>query len=272
MALSINSNAALFSARFLNSSQNSLQTAQERLSSGKRINRASDDAAGLAIAAQLANQLLGSQQAYRNTNDAISLSQTAESSISELQNISQRVRELAMQSANGSLGDTERAFLQQEVSALQEEASNIISNSEFNNTGLLNQNGSIDIQIGGNEGRSVSVSTTDLAAQLTADGFFSVDISTANDAQTALGAIDASVDTLVRQRSEFGAFTNRLEAVGRNLQAEAESLAATRSRIEDADYAMEITSRTTALMLQNAGIASIAQGNINSQMALQLLK
>ena len=272
MPLSINNNASLFSARFLNNSQNNLQTAQERLSSGKRINRAQDDAAGLAIAARLATQLLGSQKAYENANNAISLTQTGEASISELQNITQRIRELSIQSANGSLGDTERQYLQAEVTQLQEEATSIINSAEFNGVKLLSSDSSIDIQVGNDAGDTISVETTDLQTALTNSGFFSVDISTANGAQTALNALDASLDPLLQQRSNFGAFTNRLESIGRNLEVEAESTAAARSRIEDADYAAEIASRTSSLILQNAGLASLAQGNVSSQLAAQLLK
>ena len=272
MAISINNNASLFTARFLNNSQNNLQTAQERLSSGKRINRAADDAAGLAIAARLTTQLLGSQQSYRNTYDGVSFTQTAEASISELQNITQRIRELSVQSANGTLGDTERQFLQQEVSGLQEEAQSIITSAEFSGNQFLATDGSIDIQAGENSSSTISIQTTDLLAKLSNDGFFSVDISTANGVQTALGALDASTDSLVQQRADFGAAANRLESAGRSLEVEAESLAASRSRIEDADYAAEMASRTSSLILQNAGLASQAQGYVSSRLATMLLK
>ena len=272
MAISINNNASLFSARFLNNSQNNLQTAQERLSSGKRINRAADDAAGLAIAARLATQLLGTEQAYRNTNNGVSFTQTAEASISELQSITQRIGELAVQSANGALGDTDRQFLQQEVSGLQQEAQSIINSAEFSGNRFLAEDGSIDIQVGADNSSTISIQTTDLLARLTSNGFFSVDISTANGAQTALGALNASTDALVQQRADFGAAANRLESTGRSLEVEAESLAASRSRIEDADYAAEIASRTSSLMLQNAGLAVQAQGYVSSRLASTLLK
>jgi flagellin len=272
MAIAINNNASLFSARFLNNTQNNLQTAQERLSSGKRINRAQDDAAGLAIAARLATQLLGSQQAYDNAYNAISLAQTAEGSMSELQNITQRIRELSIQASNGTLNNSQREFLQLEVSSLQEEAANIIDTAEFNGKKLLSSDANIEIQVGNGADDRMTIETNDLRAALTNSGFFSVDISTANGAQTALNALDASMDPLLEQRSNFGAITNRLESVGRSLEVEAESIAASKSRIEDADYASEIASRTNSLILQNAGLASIAQGNVSSQLAAQLLK
>ncbi len=271
MALAINSNASLFSTRFLNNSQDNLQTAQERLSSGKRVNKAQDDAAALAIAARLATQLLGSQQAYDNAQNAISLAQTAESSMSELQNITQRLRELSVQSANGTLNDSQRDFLQLEVSQLQEEAANIINSAEFNGQKLLSEDNNIEVQVGTGADERISVKTTDLRTALTNSGFFSVNISTANGAQTALNALDASMDPLLEQRANFGVITNQLESISKSLEIEAESLAASKSRIEDADYAAEIASRTTALFLQNAGLASVAQGSVSSQLASQLL-
>ena len=269
--LKIDSTPALFSSRFLNNNQNQLQQAMERLSSAKRINRASDDAAGLAIAAKLTTQLLGSQQAYKNTNDAISLAQTGDAAITELSNISQRIAELAVQSSNGIYNDTDRASLQAEVSQLQQEAQNIVNSAEFNGQKLLSGGEDIQIQVGDEAGSTVTLNTANLQAELTTAGLFSVDISTANGAEDALGAIAASLDTIVKSRSEFGAFTNRLESVGRQLLVDAESTAASRSRIEDADYAAEMAARTRSLILQDAGLASIAQGNIANGLVTRLL-
>ena len=269
--LKIDSTATLFSSRFLNNNQNQLQQAMERLSSAKRINRASDDAAGLAIAAQLTTQLLGSQQAYKNTNDAISLAQTGDAAITELSNISQRIGELAVQSANGIYSDADRESLQAEVSQLQQEAQNIVESAEFNGQKLLSGGENIEIQAGNDAGNTISINTANLQAELTTAGLFSVDVSTSNDAQNALGAIEASLDSIVKSRSEFGAFTNRLESVSRQLLVEAESTAAARSRIEDADYAVETAERTRSLILQDAGLASIAQGNISNGLVTRLL-
>ncbi len=272
MAISINNNAQLFGINRLNNAQNGLQTASERLSSGKRINRASDDAAGLAIAAQLANQLLGSQAAYRNTNDGISLVQTAEGALSEVSSITQRIRELAIQSSTGTLNDTDRANLQLEVDQLQEQTAQIFTSTEFNGRAILNENGSLDFQVGPDAGDQLSITTTDLNAQFTAIGFFSVDISTANGAETALSALDASLDTLNQSRADFGAAANRMESVGRGLEISAENTAATRSRIEDADYAAEMAARTSSLILQNAGLANLSQANLSGGLVSQLLK
>lgn len=272
MAIQINNNAHLFSISRLNSTQNTLQTATERLSSGKRINRAADDAAGLAIAAQMATQILGSQTAYRNTNDGISLVQTAEGALSEVSEINQRIRELAVQSSNGILNDDDRAALQAEVTQLQEQVSQIFSTTEFNGQAILGDNTTVELQVGNEAGDQVSINTTDLNAELTSLGFFSVDVSTANGAQTALSALDATADTLNRSRSDFGAISNRLESIGRSLEVETENLAASRSRIEDADIAAEVATQTSSLILQNAGLASLTQANVSNTLVERLLK
>jgi len=272
MALSINGNDSLFAANRLNRPQNNIQTANERLSSGKRINRAGDDAAGLAIAAQLATQLLGSQTGSRNASDGISLVQTAEGAISELSNITQRINEIAIQSSNGTLSDDNRASLQLEVSQLQEEATRIIDTTEFNGQKILSQNGSIDLQVGGSASDKVSINTTDLNAQLVSSGFFTIDVSTANGAKDALSALDASIDSLTTSRSNFGATANRLESTIRGLANESENLAAAKSRIVDADYAVEVANRTSALIQQQGGLAALSQANLSNSIVTQLLK
>jgi len=272
MALSINGNDSLFAANRLNRPQNNIQTANERLSSGKRINRAGDDAAGLAIAAQLATQLLGSQTGSRNASDGISLVQTAEGAISELSNITQRINEIAIQSSNGTLSDDNRASLQLEVSQLQEEATRIIDTTEFNGQKILSQNGSIDLQVGGSASDKVSINTTDLNTQLVSSGFFTIDVSTANGAKDALSALDASIDSLTTSRSNFGATANRLESTIRGLANESENLAAAKSRIVDADYAVEVANRTSALIQQQGGLAALSQANLSNSIVTQLLK
>ena len=269
--LKIDNSFALNTSRFLNNNQNQLQQSMERLSSAKRINRASDDAAGLAIAAQLTSQLLGSQQAYNNANNAISMVQTGDAAISELSNISQRISELAVQSANGIYNDSDRAALQAEVSQLTEEAQNIVNSAEFNGQKLLSGGEDIQIQVGNEAGNTVTITTPNLQAQLATAGLFSVDVSTVNGARDAIGQVEASLDTIVKSRSEFGAISNRFEAVSRQLLVEAESTAASRSRIEDADYAAETAARTRSLILQDAGLASLAQGNLSKGIVTQLL-
>jgi len=272
MPLTVSNNTYLFSNKGLNKSQKTLQTATDRLSSAKRINRAADDAAGLAIVAQLNSQILGSQSAYRNTNDGISLLQTAQGALSEINNITQRIRELSIQAANGTLNDDSRAALQAEVGQLQQQVSQIFASTEFNGQPLFSNPGSINIQSGDDPANQLTISTSDLYSQFSDNGFFSVDISTANGAETAISALDASLDTLNRNRSEFGATANRLESVGRSQQIENESLTASRSRIEDADYAAELAQQTSSLILQNAGLANLSQASVSSQMVSQLLK
>ncbi len=272
MPITINSLAQTYAANRLNGSQNDLFSSSEKLSSAKRINRASDDAAGLAIAARLATQLLGSQQAYRNSNDAISYAQTAEGAVSELGDITQRVRELSVQAVNGTLTDSDRKNIQTEVDQLQQEATRILENSEFNGQSLFDGNGGIDVQVGSNSGDNISLQTQDLLQQVTDSGFFDIDVSTAAGAAAALGVTDQTLTVLNQSSSEYGSFSNRLESVGRSLQVEAESLAASKSRIMDADYAQETTDRTRSLIQQNAGLASLAQANISSDLASYLLR
>ncbi|MGD2119609.1 MAG: flagellin [Chromatiales bacterium] len=272
MAIGIDSASSLFGQNQLNQAHNRLQTSSERLASGKRINKAADDAAGLALAARLANQLLGTNQAQRNTLDGISLAQTAEGALTEVGEITQRMRELAVQSSNGTLSNEDRSSLQAEFSELQAEASRIFSVTEFNGQPLLNQNTSIDIQVGPEAGDLISVSTKDLATQLTTDGFFSADISTAQGAQDALSALNTSLDSVSQNRADFGAISNRFETVIRGLQNNAENVAASQSRIADADYAAETGNRTRDLIQQNASLSMTAQANVTANIAAQLLK
>ena len=272
MSITINDLASTFAANRLNRSQNGLQDSFAKLSSGKRVNSAADDAAGLAIATQLAAQLLGSQQAYNNSNNAISYVQTAEGALGEVDNISQRIRELSVQASNGILSDQDRQNIQTEVTQLQEEAARIFSSTEFNGQNPFTENGSVTFQVGNDAGDSVSLQTADLQQQFTDLGFFDIDVSTAAGAQSALGVIDQGLDVINSSRSDYGAFNNRMEAVGRNLLIESENLAASQSRIMDADYAAETANRTRNLILQNAGIASLAQANVSSGLATYLLK
>ncbi len=272
MPITINDIAATFSTNRLNRSQNDLFSASERLSSAKRINRASDDAAGLAIAAQLATQLLGSEQAYRNSNDAISYAQTAEGALGEVNNISQRIRELSVQAANGTLSDSDRQVIQSEVEQLQEEAASIFSSTEFNGQNPFTQNGSVDFQVGNDAGETVSLQTSDLQQQFDDIGFFDINVTTQAGAQDALAVTDQALGVVNASRSDYGAFSNRIESVGRNLLVEAENLAASQSRIMDADYAAETANRTRSMILQDAGLASLAQANVSNGLASYLLR
>jgi len=279
MPLIINSNlASLNATRNLNRTQGSLQTSLQRLSSGLRINSAKDDASGLAIVEGFTKQIRGNAVAIRNAGDGISLGQTAETSLGQVANNLQRIRELAVQAANGAIGDTERQQVQKEVDQLTQELSRIIQTSEFNGTALLSAASTLNFQVGfdGAANNRVSVSTTAVtgitgyAASLTATG--TVNVSTSAGASAAIGSIDTAITTITNTRATFGAVQNRFEAVIANLEAFNESLTAARSRIQDADFAAETANLTRAQILQQAGVSVLAQANSLPQTALALLQ
>lgn len=276
MAVIVNSNLASLNAqRNLESSQSSLNQSLQRLSSGLRINSAKDDAAGLFIAEQLTRDIRGTNQAVRNASDGISLGQTAEGALGEIGNNLQRIRELAVQSANSTTGD--RTGIQAEVDQLTQEISRIVQTTEFAGNGLLSAVSSLTFQVGarGEASNQLSVSTLSItgiagyAADLAATG--TVDVSTEAAASGALNDLSSALDTVNQSRATFGALQNRFEAVISNLQNYAENLTAARSRIQDADFAAETANLTRAQILQQAGVSILAQANTLPQTALSLL-
>lgn len=279
MAIIVNSNLASLNAqRNLESSQNSLNQSLQRLSSGLRINSAKDDAAGLFISEQLTRDIRGTNQAVRNAADGISLGQTAEGALSEIGNNLQRIRELAVQSANATTND--RKGIQAEVDQLTQEISRIIQTTEFAGNSLLNAAGgseTLTFQVGasGTASNQLTISTVSMtgiagyAASLTATG--TVNVSNAANASAALSALSTALDTVNQSRATYGALQNRFEAVISNLQNYAENLTAARSRIQDADFAAETANLTRAQILQQAGVSILAQANTLPQTALSLL-
>lgn len=276
MALIINSNIASLNAqRNLNESQNSLNTSLQRLSSGLRINSAKDDAAGLFVAGQLTRDIRGINQAVRNAGDGISLGQTAEGALGEIANNLQRIREIAVQASNDTVGNSDG--LQLEVNQLTQEISRIIATTNFNGVDLLSGGGSVNFQVGasGAANNQISISLDNLtsinafAANLTATG--TIDVSTTAAASAALSDLSDDIDTVNGARATYGAIQNRFEAVISNLQNYAENLTAARSRIEDADFASETANLTRAQILQQAGVSILAQANTLPQTALTLL-
>ncbi len=276
MALIINTNVASLNAqRNLNESQNSLNTSLERLSSGLRINSAKDDAAGLFVAGQLTRDIRGINQAVRNAGDGISLGQTAEGALGEIANNLQRIRELAVQASNDTVGNADG--LQAEVDQLTQEISRIVATTNFNGTDLLSGGATVNFQVGasGAANNQISIDLTELtgleafAADLTAVD--TIDISTTANASAALADLSDDIDTVNEARATYGAIQNRFEAVISNLQNYAENLTAARSRIEDADFAAETANLTRAQILQQAGTSILAQANTLPQAALQLL-
>jgi flagellin len=272
MALSINTNIASMNAtRKLGISTHQLGTTFERLSSGLRVNGAKDDAAGLAIATRMTGQIRGMNMAIRNTNDAVSLVQIAEGALDETTNALQRMRELAVQSANGTMNTSDRASLNLEVLQLRSEIQRISTTTKFNGLSLLNgaQAGGIDFQVGANAGESLTVSVA--SAGGVALSVATTTVSTANKASTALNQIDVALDSVSDIRASLGAYQNRFESLMANLSNIVENTSAARSRIMDADIAKETANLTKGAIMQQASTAILAQANQQPQIALQLL-
>ena len=273
MAQVINTNIASLNAqRNLSRSQSTLNTSLQRLSSGMRINSAKDDAAGLAISERFTAQIRGLNQAVRNSNDGISLAQTAEGALGEVTNNLQRVRELAVQSVNATNSASDRSAMQQEVSQLIAEIDRVASQTNFNGVKLLDGSfTSQAFQVGANVGETITVSAiTDATADgLGIDGGTVASVSGANSLITA---IDTALGTVNGTRATLGAVQNRFESVVTSLQTSSESLSAARSRIQDTDFASETANLTKSQILQQAGMAMMAQANSLPQSVLSLLQ
>ena len=279
----INTNLASLNAqRNLAASQGSLSTSMQRLSSGLRVNSAKDDAAGLAIAERMNAQVRGMTVAMRNSNDGISLAQTAEGALGKIAENLQRMRELAVQSANDTNGTSDRAALDQEYKQLAEENQRVILSTKFNGQELLtgkggsNADGKFAFQVGANTEASdtVTIETTDMEAELgdTAGPGVPGLGTTATEAHGQIDAIDVALDAVNLMRSTFGASQNRFEAIISNLQVASENQSAARSRIMDADFAVETANLSRAQILQQAGTSMVAQANQQPQSVLALLQ
>jgi len=265
MSLRIQTNVEAFNAhRNLVSTSNNLAKAMERLSSGYRINRAADDAAGLAISERLRAQVRGIGQAQRNAQDAVSLVQTAEGSLDEVHSMLQRTRELAVQYKNGSLSTEDRESIQNEVNQLASEVERIGKSTEFNGIKLLNEGSTITFQVGANDGEAITVSTISLGEKVEAKAF---ELGGAED----IKEIDAAIAAVSTQRAEFGAVQNRLEHTLNNLAVYQENLSASESRIRDVDMASEMVEFTKLQILQQAGTSMLAQAQQSGSSVLKLL-
>ncbi|MEO5327800.1 MAG: flagellin FliC [Magnetococcus sp. THC-1_WYH] len=277
MALAINTNMTSINAqRHLLKSTSELGKTFERLSSGLRINRAADDAAGLSISTRMTAQVRGTNQAVRNANDAISLVQVAEGALDETTNALQRMRELAVQAANDTLIAGDRRDLQDELEQMVSEIDRIAIDTEFNNQKLLSggYETAKKFQVGQDAGQTIAMSimratAASLISYTATTG--KVTISTQALANTAIGRIDSALDSVSDIRSKLGSFQNRFEAVIANLSSMVENTSAARSRILDADIATETANLTKNAILQQAGTAILAQANQQPQIALQLL-
>lgn len=277
--ISVQTNLSSINAqRHLSGTKLALDGSMMKLSSGLRINRAGDDAAGLAISENLKGQIRSLSQAERNANDGISLLQTAEGSMNEVSGILIRMRELAMQSATDTLGDRERTFLQQEFGQLMTEIDRIASVTEFNGRNLLDGTATgLDFQVGINNATGDRI-TANLDAMnsgtlgtSTGPALSTLDISSKAGAQAALGVIDTSISDVSSERADIGALENRLQVTIKNLQSARESLSAANSRIRDTDLASETANMTRANILMQAGVTVLGQANQSPSIALSLL-
>ena len=273
MGIRINTNvSSINTRRHLANSTNAFNKSMEKLSSGLRINRAGDDAAGLAISESLKSDIRALDQASRNAADGISLVQTGEGAMDEVSSILLRMKELAEQSLNGTLSNTDRGYLNSEFSALKDEIDRISESTEFNGVKLLDGNGgSVNIQVGIGTGTSDTVAIDLGTARDTTQLGLSATIDSTSGATTAMDQIDAAISTVTSARSDFGAIQNRLESSIRNINMTSENLAAANSRIRDVDVAQETSRMTSYQILQQAGVAMLAQANASTGLAMNLL-
>jgi len=305
MPQSINTNLISLNAqRNLSSSQSSLATSMQRLSSGLRVNSAKDDAAGLAIAERMGSQVRGMNVAMRNANDAISLAQTGEGALGKVSDIFQRMRELAVQSSNGTNTTADRVSLNQEFVQLSQEATRTLGGTQFNGLNVLATTADSTFQIGANNTSTVDritvkafdwtstnqagitdvlgsavLSGTDIGSYNSATSTYTAGtdaptnlITDATSARTAIANLDNAINSVNSQRATFGAIQNRFENVVSTLQVASENQNAAKSRIMDADYATETSNLSRANILQQAGNAMVAQANQLPQQVLALLR
>ncbi len=287
MPQTINTNLVSLNAqRNLSTSQSQLSTSMQRLSSGLRVNSAKDDAAGLAIAERMNTQVRGMNVAMRNANDGISMAQVGEGALGKVSDLFQRMRELAVQSANGTNDGDDRISLNEEFVQLAQEATRTLGGTQFNGQNILASTEASTFQIGANNDTALDrlsvqgFNWTDAAeittllgnAVITGTETPGMQISDLAGAQTVIDAIDGALDAINSQRAEFGAVQNRFENVISNLLGAAENQSAARSRIMDADYAAETANLSRAQILQQAGNAMVAQANQLPQQVLSLLQ
>ncbi len=274
MSLFVNTNISSLNAnRQLFDSSTALNTSFERLSSGFRINRAADDAAGLQISDRMTSQIQGLDQAVRNANDGISLAQTADGALSETITAMQRIRVLAVQSQNGINTESDRDALQKEVSALKQEIARIAATTQFAGKNILDGSFSATFLVGANAGQSISVNISRpggdfLQASL---DFLTLSVATPEQASAAMPLLDGAISAVNGKRAELGAVQNRFQSTIRNLSNISENVSAARSRIKDTDFAVETATLTRNQIIQQASTTVLSQANQRPQAALSLL-
>lgn len=276
MGFRINTNVPSISAqRSLNQVNRSSENTLAKMSSGSRITKAADDAAGLAISEKLKANIRSTTQANRNANDGISMVQTAEGGLDEISSMLTRLRELSIQAASDTVGDTERGFTDMEYQNLKQEIERIAQVTEFNGTKLLSGQGDkLDFQIGINNDQfqdRISYDSANTNATMSSLGISDITVSNKEGAQNALSIIDNAVETVSGQRAALGAIQNRLISTSNNLQITSENLNAANSRIRDVDYAQVAAQNAKNNILSSAGTSVLAQANAQGQNALRLL-
>ncbi len=276
MGFRINTNVSSLSAqRSLSVANRESESTLAKLSSGTRITKAADDAAGLAISEKLKARISSTDQANRNANDGISMVQTAEGGLDEVSSILTRLRELSVQSASDTVGDTERGFSNMEYQNLKQEVERIAQVTEFNGIKLLSgEGGQLDFQIGVNNDEfqdRLSYDTTQQNAKLEALGIDGLTVENKEGAQSSLSTIDSAIEKISGQRASLGAIQNRMISTSNNLQITKENLSAANSRIRDVDYASASAENARNNILGQAGTAVLAQANQQGQSALRLL-
>ena len=275
MALTVNNNmSALRAANTLNNTQGALSQTLARVSSGMRITRAADDAAGSAVAANLSTLARSGKQAIRNANDGIAVLQTAEAATKEVGSILDRMRELAVQSSSETLHDDERAYLDTEIEALSDEVERIANSNTFNDIALSDgTNATLDVQVGldASSNSRVSITLGSLKATNLSVETADVEIGKASSAQTAITTIDAAIDSVNSIRASYGAVHNRIESSINNMSSYVEALTSAASQIQDADYAHETAEMTRLQVMQQAGVAALGQAKSMNTSVIGLL-
>ena len=273
----INTNiSAMQAANASNSAQKMLSQSMERLSTGSQINSAADNAAGLAISTSMTSQINGMGQGIKNANDGISLAQTAQGSLTEVTNMLQRVRTLAVQSSSGTYQSSDRTDMQAEVTSLTSQITSILGNTKFNGNALFSTtsgtNTSFTIQAGANSSDTVTLTSTGIDGSLISNSAGKLNVGTTSDATTTISNVDSLLGQVSNTNASLGAGQNQLQSAVNNMNANVTNLSSARSQITDTDYSSETTKMAKAQILSQASTAMIAQANQSQQNVLSLLK
>jgi flagellin len=273
MSMVINTNiGSLNATRQLDSSSRDLAVSMERLTSGKRINSAADDAAGLAVATKMTSQVMGTDQAVRNANDGISMAQTIDGAAEEMTSMMQRQRELAIQSLNGTYSSDNRTAMDAEFNALSSELARVATTTKFNGINVMQAATATNIHVGWEDSTADSIALTTIAGSAIATAVALLGVDSSANAALAITGLDTNMTTLSTARSGVGAVQNRLDHTISNLQNISENTSAARSNIQDADFAKESASLARDQVLQQAGMSMLSQANQASQNVLTLLR